>query len=461
MTKLSLKVKWALRMKSWSQTEMDSLLDGITEPATIISLDYRILAANRAYRQTYSQRSDLINQTCYGVSHGFTQPCDLAGEACPIKLCQESGQRQRILHQHQTPEGEEHVDVEVSPIHDAKGKLVAYLEILHLVKEARPRATGSQGLIGRSTAFNQMLSLMRRAAPSDITLLLLGETGTGKELVARAIHDSSSRRAKPFITVECSGLPETLFESELFGHERGAFTGATGRKRGLVEAAHGGTLFLDEIGEIPLPLQVKLLRLIETGTYRSVGGVEPQHANFRLICATHRHLKQQVEAGEFRADLYYRIAAFPIELPSLRARKEDLPLLVESLLKRIPGAEQVKVTREAIQCLQAYPFPGNIRELRNILERGALLADEGVIDVQHLPAECVYPQSVIQEADHLPQRLIQGEVLNLDELERAYLNYLVDTHQSLEKASLAELLGVSERTLYRKLKQVAEKQPHH
>lgn len=431
-----------------SLPELAALLDVIKEPATIISLNYEILACNQAYRSIYGEGEVVLGRTCFDVSHGYKVPCDQAGESCPLKRCQESGQRQRVLHLHNTPNGEEHVDVEMNPVRNAQGEMIGYLEIMHLVKEARATPGEGDGMVGRSQSFSRMLEMIRRAAPSDITVLLLGESGSGKELAAKAVHDGSSRARGPFITVECSGLTESLFESELFGHERGAFTGAVGRKKGLIEAARGGTLFLDEIGEIPLPQQVKLLRLIETGTYRTVGGIEPQHADFRLVCATHRNLKKMVEEGRFRQDLFYRISAFPVILPSLAERAEDLELLINSLLARIPGAEGFSVTDTALRVLREYAFPGNIRELRNILERGMLLADDQRIGVQHLPAEC---QQLNAEHVSVPAGGVSlDDVIPLDQLERYYLLRISAKFKG-DNRSLAERLGVSERTLYRKL----------
>lgn len=423
---------------------LPALLEALNAPAAILSSDYRLLATNQAYQRLYGDGKSLSGRHCYEVSHGYQQPCDQAGEACPLKLCRETGRQQRLLHQHQTATGEEHVDIEMSPLYDGDGQLIGYLERLHQVREAHPQAQ-AQGLIGQSPAFNQMLSWVRRAAPSEISVLLLGETGTGKELVARALHQGSPRASQPFVTVECSGLPETLFESELFGHEKGAFTGALGRKEGLVAAAHGGTLFLDEIGEIPLSQQVKLLRLIETKTYRSLGGITPQYADFRLICATHRDLAAQVRAGAFRADLYYRIAAFPIELPSLAERREDLPLLIQAMLQRLPNGKQAQLSEAALAALADYAFPGNIRELRNLLERALLLADGGEIDLPHLPLDL--QRGCTDEA----QPLLPHQPVPLKELEAHYLARLVK-QTSLDRAALAQALGISERTLYRKLK---------
>jgi DNA-binding NtrC family response regulator len=295
-----------------------------------------------------------------------------------------------------------------------------------------------------------MLELVRRVAPSETTALLLGESGTGKELAARAIHDGSPRRRGAFVAVECSGLTEGLFESELFGHEKGAFTGAVARREGLVAAARGGTLFLDEIGDIPPALQVKLLRLLETRMYRRVGGTEPQQADFRLVCATHRDLPAMVAAGEFRADLYYRVAAFPIRLPALRERREDLPLLVGHLLSRIPASHGKHLTAAALGRLEARPFPGNVRELRNLLERACLLADGELIGPEHLePAPPPSPANAGFAAAEA------SEVVSLVEMERRYLADVL-AHWQGDRRELAARLGVSERTLFRKLRELKE-----
>ncbi len=426
------------------------ILEVIPEPAAILSTQYEIIATNSAYRACYAPQGPVVGKTCYEVSHGYAVPCDQAGEACPLKACRDSGQRQRVLHLHNTPHGEEHVDVEMAPLEDRQGRLVGYLEVMHQVREARARISEEQGLVGRAPSFTHMLSLVHRAAPSEITVLLLGESGTGKELVARALHDSSPRSRAPFVTVECSGLSEGLFESELFGHERGAFTGAVSRKKGLVEAARGGTLFLDEIGEIPLSLQVKLLRLIETGTFRPVGGIEPQHADFRLVCATHRDLRQMVAEGSFRQDLYYRISAFPVPLPPLRERREDLPLLVSVLLRRLPGGHSVSLGEETLRLLSDYRFPGNVRELRNLLERGILLADDGVIQPDHLPPDLLKVDEAAAGGTS-ETVLDQLPVMPLEDLESGYLKSIVRRFSG-DRQALAHELGVSERTLYRKLK---------
>ena len=234
----------------------------------------------------------------------------------------------------------------------------------------------------------------------------------------------------------------------MFGHEKGAFTGAHTRKQGLVKAAQGGTLFLDEVGDIPLNLQVKLLRLLETGIYRRVGSVEPQAADFRLICATHRPLKKMVSGGEFRQDLYYRISTFPIFLPALRERRDDLPLLIESQLKRISPKRHLSMHPKALQILQSYEFPGNIRELRNILERASLLAEGYLILPEHLHEESIDEESMefVEKTDSKP---VSSIVMPLCEVERQYLQWVAQ-HFEGDNKTLAKELGVSERTLYRK-----------
>jgi transcriptional regulator with PAS, ATPase and Fis domain len=427
-----------------------AVLDGLERPAVALATDYRILAANHAYRERFGNGADVVGDLCHQVSHHSPVPCDQAGETCPMRLAEASGAAQRVLHIHHTPGGDVHVSVETRPVHRPDGSLWFYIEFMQEHAGAAATQDGQLGLVGRAPAFMRVLDLVHRVAPSMTTALLLGESGTGKELVARAIHEASERRGRPFVAVECSGLTESLFESELFGHERGAFTGAHTAKPGLVESARGGTLFLDEIGDIPPLLQVKLLRLLETRTFRRVGSVEPQQADFRLVCATHRDLGQMVKAGEFRQDLYYRISAFPIALPSLRERPEDLPLLVDTLLQRIPGAGHLRLSRPAMECLRAYSFPGNIRELRNILERAALLVDDGVIRPEHLPEACQgeHARGTVPDEDGAAGG---GDVpLTLEAAERAYLRRVAASFPGDRKA-LAKALGVSERTLFRKL----------
>jgi transcriptional regulator with PAS, ATPase and Fis domain len=424
-------------------SELLSFLDSLPEPRIVMDADYRIVAANAAYLREFSGGTAVAGHFCYEVSHRFDVPCDQAGESCPLKLSLEAGASQRVLHLHHTPRGDEHVAVETMPIRDDKGRIAYFVETMRVVRQASSRPA-AQGLVGRSPAFVTMLDKVLRVAPSDAAVLLLGETGTGKELVAHAIHEASAREAGPFVAVDCAGMTETLFESELFGYEKGAFTGATHRKQGLVEAASGGTLFLDEIGELPLALQVKLLRLLETGTYRRVGGLEWLPADFRLITATHRDLRAMVQDETFRRDLYFRINTFPIHTPALHERPEDIPLLANSLLERVGRQRRRRFSPAALTWLSGRRFTGNIRELRNLIERATLLANGELIDVADLDD----PVDVVPAATDHAFRL--NEVVDLASLERRYLAW-AKARPDGDLASLAGRLGISQRTLYRKL----------
>ncbi|MDD2924723.1 sigma-54-dependent Fis family transcriptional regulator [Rhodoferax sp.] len=439
--------------------ELMSFLEGLPEPHILFDTQYRILAANAAYRRQFSPERSVVGRTCYEVSHHFSVPCDKAGESCPLVKARESGQRERVLHLHHTPKGEEYVNIELAPLLDGTGEQAFFVERMEPLRVAQGQA-GAHGLIGRSAPFQHMLTLVARVAPAMATVLLLGESGTGKELVARAIHEASTRASRALVPVDCSSLPENLFESELFGHERGAFTGANTARGGLVEAASGGTLFLDEVGDIPLTMQVKLLRLLETGTYRRVGSTEQRHADIRVVSATHRNLDHMVAQGLFREDLYYRLSTFPIHLPALRERRDDVPLLATALLQRVAGQRKLNLSQSALTTLQAQHYPGNVRELRNLLERSALLCDGDTLEASHVEQALRSgrrpttpgPASLRQGPDGLSStRLPTATAGVLKSVERATLQDIVKTHSG-SRAELAAQLGISERSLYRKLK---------
>ncbi|CRN06105.1 transcriptional regulator with PAS, ATPase and Fis domain [Pseudomonas sp. URMO17WK12:I10] len=420
-----------------------SFLEHDVLPAIVLDTDYNILAANTAYRRQFGQDQQApLGQKCHKVSHHYHVPCDQAGEDCPMRKAWSSKVPERVLHVHHTPRGPEHVDVELRPILDEQGRVIAFVERLTriVIASAQPQ---EQGLVGQAPAFTAALASLQRAAPAAIPVLLQGESGTGKELFARALHMGSPKADGPLVVVDCTSLTEALFESELFGYEKGAFTGAHQRKTGLAEAAHGGTLFLDEIGEVPLAMQVKLLRLIETGSFRPVGSLRTVHSDFRLVSATHKPLRQMVADGTFREDLYYRISGFPIRMPALRERIEDLPLLVQSLLKRIAGPSAPTLGNAALDRLMTYPFPGNIRELRNILERARLFADEGVIQPEHLPEDVVSLPAQVRAHGSRPADLLQ-----------------VLSQFRGSRSELAKHLGISERTLYRRLKAAGIAEDH-
>ncbi|MDP2869575.1 sigma-54-dependent Fis family transcriptional regulator [Methyloversatilis sp.] len=431
--------------------ELVSFIELAPEPHILFDRDYRVIAANKAYRSQFGGNRSVIGRTCYDVSHHYSVPCDRAGEACPLARSLESEQRERVLHLHQTPRGEEYVNIELTPVRNGSGDIAWFIEKMEPLKVARGVSDRS-GLIGRAPAFQRMLELVARVAPSDASVLLQGESGSGKELVAQAVHDASRRADRAFVAVDCSGLQDTLFESELFGHEKGAFTGAIARKAGLVEAASGGTLFLDELGDIPLTMQVKLLRLLETGTYRRVGSTELMRADIRLVSATHRPLKQMIAEGRFRQDLYYRLNAFPIVVPPLRERREDLPLLVESLLARVAPGRRLTVSPSAMRALQAHAFPGNVRELRNVLERASLLCDGEEIGTQHLDEEVRVGCTGPARRNATDGQPVEGEAaVDLEEAQRQMLARVVRNHTG-SRHELARKLGISERTLYRRLR---------
>ncbi len=429
-------------MQAHGLHELVSFLETLPEPHILCDRQHRIVAANAAYRAKWAARPGVVGRKCYEVSHHYSVPCDAAGESCPLSRSLLSGQRERVLHLHHTATGEVYENIELSPLRDASGEIAYFIEKLDELPVARGLAH-AQGLVGRSPAFRRMLEMVARVAPSEATVLLQGESGTGKELVAAAIHDASRRTRAPFVAVDCTGLPETLFESELFGHEKGAFTGATMRKTGLVESAAGGTLFLDEIGDIPLTMQVKLLRLLETGSYRRVGGTELRKADFRLVSATHQPLRKLVAAGGFRQDLFFRLNAFPICLPSLRERREDIPLLAEALLTRVAPKRDLRISAGAMQALKDFDYPGNVRELRNILERASLLCDGNELQSEHLPDEVRHAE--VPALAPAPPAAASWEEMQVQALRQA-----VTSHRGTRKA-LARTLGMSERTLYRRL----------
>ena len=441
--------------------ELVSYLEGLPEPHILFDRQYRILAANAAYRRQFSPLASVIGRTCYEVSHHFSVPCDQAGESCPLARSRESGQRERVLHLHHTPHGESYVNIELVPLRDANGEQAYFIEKMEPLRVAQGQSA-AQGLIGRSMPFQRMLELVSRVGPSQASVLLLGESGTGKELMAQAVHEASLRAANALVVVDCASLPETLFESELFGHERGAFTGANTSKPGLVEAASGGTLFLDEVGDIPLSMQVKLLRLLESGTYRRVGSTELRRTDVRVVSATHRDLKSMVADGRFREDLYYRLSTFPIALPALRDRAEDIPLLAVALLARVAPHRRITLTASALAVLQAHAFPGNVRELRNVLERAALLADGVHIEPVHVQSALGTDASAIvrRAADNTSTKVLPGFPgdASLRSLERAALQAQLEAHRG-SRAELARKLGISERSLYRKLRAIEQEPP--
>jgi DNA-binding NtrC family response regulator len=306
-------------------------------------------------------------------------------------------------------------------------------------------------MIGKSPGMQKVFALVERLTDRPVNVLLTGESGTGKDLIARILHYHSSRKQAPFVPVNCAAIPEQLLESELFGYRRGAFTDARQDKPGLFMAAHGGTLFLDEVGELPLLLQAKLLRVIEDKEVRPLGATRGETVDVRLIAATNRDLRRAVSVGAFREDLFYRLNVVDIHLPPLRERLEDLPLLLQYFLKHSPQAARVRrLSEEALHLLLNYPWPGNIRELENVLERAFVLCQGEEITVADLPAHLTCsPLAVISLRDALLRRF------TLTDLEREYI-LLALTWTEGKRTEAAELLGIDRKTLYRKLTEYSQ-----
>ena len=305
-----------------------------------------------------------------------------------------------------------------------------------------------ENMIGCSPAIKKAFYLMEKAIESPVSVLIQGETGTGKELVARSIHYNSTRKDKPFVAQNCAALPETLLESELFGHKRGAFTGAVADKKGLFEMAHKGTIFLDEVGDTPLSLQVRLLRVLQEGEIRRLGEVNPVKVDVRVIAATHQDLKAEIEAGRFREDLYYRIQTFPIPLPPLRDRGGDIPLLAEHFLNKYCQrlGKECRFSPESISLLDKYPFPGNIRELENEIARALTLApDQGFITPD------LFSDAIRYVADTPPSHK-QGTVQAVtDQMERSLVQKALEEFNG-NRTRAAEKLGLSRRGLLNKIR---------
>jgi DNA-binding NtrC family response regulator len=339
------------------------------------------------------------------------------------------------------------------------------LERRHLLRDVRRLESAlsqrvvPDTMVGRSDAMRVLSNQVARVLESDVAVCIVGESGTGKELVARAIHQGGPRRHGPFVTINCAGIPATLQESELFGHERGAFTGATHTRRGRFEQAHGGTLLLDEVGEMSLTTQASLLRALQEKTIRRVGGPNEIPVDVRIVCATHRDLRREVEAGRFREDLFFRLVVYPIQIPPLCERRDDIPLLVGHFLRRLQedvGREIRSISPEALEALARYDWPGNVRELQNVVHRSMLACRGDEIVLADLPADLrgfalqQMWENGEQDVDSRNEVVREDEIEPLEELERrAIQRALKATKGSVTRA--AKLLGIGRATLYRRI----------
>jgi two-component system, NtrC family, response regulator AtoC len=423
-----------------SSIDLQGLIDANDQPFVVIDSEYRIVAANQRYSETYGTTPEaIVGQHCYAVSHHATRPCHENGEQCPHRALFEDGEAVEVLHTHFHADNQpERTRIRGHALRGMNGEHYLGEQIYPLEADVGTDCD-AMNMVGHSPAFLACVDHLARVADCEASILLFGESGVGKELAARFIHARSARSGGAFIVINCAAVPENLFESELFGHERGAFSGSSGLKKGLFELADGGTLFLDEVAEIPLGLQAKLLRVLESGEFRRVGGTHTLKADVRLVSATNRRLLDEVDEKRFRLDLYYRLAGIDVNLPPLRDRREDIPGLASFLLKRLAGGRRAcGLDSSALATLQAYDFPGNVRELRNLLQRAVLTCRDGVIRAAdlHLPTVNV---SALPGAQPLA------------EVERTHIRALLDTHAG-HRSRVATALGVTERTLYRKLK---------
>jgi transcriptional regulator with GAF, ATPase, and Fis domain len=327
-------------------------------------------------------------------------------------------------------------------------ELQHFEEVFHKVTDVLSKVEARQmfpEIIGQSMAIRGILNQVTKVAPTDSTVLISGESGTGKELVATSIHRHSLRKAKPLVTLNCVAIPEGLLESELFGHQKGAFTGATARKQGKFELADEGTIFLDEIGDMAINTQAKILRTLQERRFERVGGTQSIQVDVRFIAATNKNLAEMVSEGKFREDLYYRLNVFSIHLPPLRERKEDIPMLVDYFLQNLP--KSVQISSAALQLLIAYSWPGNVRELQNTVERAAVMCDDSTIEVHHLPAN-------VKKGLNVNDKELFKESMSIDEQLREIEKSMII--EALHKTNgvqvkAAELLGINQRSLWHRI----------
>lgn len=428
-----------------------AVLDTVSDAITVIDKDLNVIFQNEAVQRLYGST---LGEKCYAAYRGRREPC----ENCIILEVIKDGQPKRALRDIQLPDGAIlWMEVFSGPFKDVGGKIIGAVEVVRNVtdqirlseecvtlRREMERQAQFAGIVTQSRKMKAIFRLIERVAATMSTVLITGESGTGKELIARAIVLNSERREKPFITVNCGAIPETLLESELFGHVRGSFTGAVKDHRGLIEMAHGGTLFLDEVGEIPPPVQVKLLRFLQEGEVRRVGDTKVQKFDVRIISATNRNLEEAIRAGVFREDLFFRLNVIPISLPPLRERREDIPPLATHLLQRLCDVHSRNVTgisSRALKLFMNYAWPGNVREMENVIEYAVHLTDEG----QPIRPEQLPPKLLADtETAWCP-----GDFLSLEEYARQSILVLQKDHS---EEHIARILGISRKNLWEKRK---------
>jgi two-component system, NtrC family, response regulator AtoC len=441
--------------------DVHSLINAQDSPAVIIDENYQIIAANQAYCTSYGiDQAQVLGHRCHEISHRSAVPCHMNGEDCPHKQVFSTDKPFEVLHTHYDYANRpDRVRIKAHPLHDPNGGRYL-LEVINRLAPSTNLSCEDMQMVGKSPAFLAMIENLIVAAKADATVLIYGESGTGKELAAKFVHEQSNRKQKPYVELNCAAIPEALCESELFGHERGAFTGCAGLKRGLFELADGGTLFLDEIGELPLSMQAKLLRVLDSGEFRRLGGNNLTKVDVRVVAATNRNLMAMVTQGKFREDLYFRIAGINVSIPPLRERRKDIPALAEMLVKRLckPGNDLCRLTAGAIERLVNYSFPGNIREMQNVLQKALATCDCNIIDAKHIHFNDRHgidlPDMDSKRAESRSSRETlpeAGAALPIAEVERRYISSLLAQHDG-NRRIVANIMGINERTLYRKLK---------
>lgn len=426
------------------QTILDSVADGVFT----VDENMRITTYNRAAEEiTGFSAEEAIGKHCYDIFRA-----GVCFSACPVKEALETGQP--VINREVDIIAKDNRDVPISVsasvLRDSEGKPIGGVEtfrdqsLIFALKREIEKKFSFQDLTSRNSAMRRLFDVLPDIAESEATVLLQGDSGTGKELFAKAIHNLSGRKDGPLVTVNCGALPEPLLEAEIFGAKRGAYTGAVENRPGRLSMAEGGTLFLDEIGDLPLPLQVKLLRVLENHEFQPLGASNPQKANVRFITATHRNLDQMVEQGTFRRDLYFRINVVGLEIPALSDRPEDIPLLIDIFLDRFNRTYSKKIrgfSAEALQVLLNHSYPGNVRELLNLVEQTVILCRDSEIGIEHLPAGFLAVNQPEQTETFSKRKRPTKEVLQS-----------MLSRYSGNRKKVAQQLGVDRTTLWRWMK---------
>jgi PAS domain S-box-containing protein len=444
------------------------ILDSVNEGVFTVDKDFRITSFNAAAESiTRISREDALGKPCREVFKA-----SICQKGCALKKTLEKGKPSRNIRIDILNADKEVIPISVSTavLKDSKGNMAGGVEIFRDqsdIETLRNELAGRHSfhnIVGQSRAMQEIFALIPQVAGSDAPVLLRGPSGTGKELVAQAIHDLSPRKGCPFIRVNCGALPDTLLESELFGYVKGAFTGADSDKPGRFQQADKGTLFLDEIGDISPAFQVKLLRALEEGEIHPLGDTRSMHVNARIICATNRNLEEMVNEGTFRSDLYYRIRVVPIALPALKERREDIPLLIAHFNKRLSlrtGRSPLELNQASMEILYDYDYPGNVRELRNIMERAFVLSKDDVVAPEALPPEVVAHSSITWSSPKRTRRRSADNALRTNRQvttaepgqskEAHNLRAILDRY-GWKRGAVAHALEISRTTLWRKMK---------